>query len=152
MKTKRREVEAIEAIVKAMYASISGPAGPRDWERTRKLMSPEARLSPAHPGPNGGVVFDTFDVEGYIASRSSYFTEHPFYELEVDHKVEVFGNIAQVWSAYETRHTPGGEPFMRGINSIQLVHDGKSWRILSMVWDTERIGNPFPKELLQAVR
>ena len=37
---------------------------------------------------------------------------------------------------------------MRGINSIQLVNDGKRWWIASVVWDTEQPDNPIPAQYL----
>ena len=39
---------------------------------------------------------------------------------------------------------------MRGINSIQLVRDGKRWWIASVVWDTERPDNPIPADYQKA--
>ena len=41
---------------------------------------------------------------------------------------ETFGQIVHVFSTYESRHARGdAEPFQRGINSIQLYHDGERW-------------------------
>ena len=45
----------------------------------------------------------------------------------------------------ESRRAPSDEkPLVRGINSIQLVNDGKRWWIASVAWDTEREDNPIP--------
>jgi hypothetical protein len=33
---------------------------------------------------------------------------------------------------------------VRGINSIQLFHDGTRWWVLGIAWDNERPGNPLP--------
>ncbi|MBX3133021.1 MAG: hypothetical protein KF689_06500 [Gemmatimonadaceae bacterium] len=39
------DVASIDAIIDALYASISGPAGqPRDWDRLRSLMAPAELL------------------------------------------------------------------------------------------------------------
>ena len=41
------DVASVDAIIDALYAVISGPAGEqRDWDRFRSLMLPEARLIP----------------------------------------------------------------------------------------------------------
>jgi hypothetical protein len=61
--------------------------------------------------------------------------------------VQTFGNVSQVFSSYESRNEKGGKPFERGINSIQMFDDGKRWWVLSILWDTERQGNPLPKEM-----
>jgi hypothetical protein len=56
-----------------------------------------------------------------------------FYEKEIARRTEQFGNIAHVWSIYESRHNEDDpEPFMRGINSIQLFNDGKRWWIVNI--------------------
>jgi hypothetical protein len=49
-----------------------------------------------------------------------------------------------VWSTYASSREPGGEPLSRGINSIQLYHDGQRWWIMSWIYDREREGNPIP--------
>lgn len=149
MAAKREDVESIEGIVKALYEVISGPAGPRDWERERTLLHPAARLMPTRPEGEGAAV-DVFDCDGYIASRTPFFAANDFYEAELCHRVERFGNIAQVWSTYAYRRSPEGEAFGRGINSIQLFHDGDRWWVLSVLWDNERPGNPLPEEYLRA--
>jgi len=88
-----------------------------------------------------------FDLEGYIASRSPFFAQNDFYEVEISRRVDRFGNIAQIWSAYHGRRSPEAEPFLRGINSIQLFHDGDRWWVVSVLWDNERAGNPLPAPL-----
>jgi hypothetical protein len=140
------DVASIDGIIRALYEVISGPAGaPRDWDRERKLFYPGARLAPTRPKPGGGGgIVDFFDVEGYIASRSPMFEKDSFFEKEVARQEFVFGNIAHVLSSYELSRAPGEKPFIRGVNSIQLFHDGDRWWVLSIAWDNERPGNPFP--------
>jgi len=143
--TRDEDVASIDAIIRAVYDVISGPAGARDWERERTLFFPGARLIPTRPGPEGGATADAFDVEGYIASRTPFFAENAFYESEVSRRTFRFGNIAHVLSSYEARRAPGQKPFLRGINSFQLFHDGRRWWVLSIAWDNERPGNPLPE-------
>ena len=140
---RREDVESIDGILKAMYETISGPAGPRDWDRERSLFAPGARLQPTRPKEDGGGILDMLDIEGYIASRTPFFAQDDFYEVEVSRRVDRFGNIAQVWSRYEGRRSVDGEPFMRGTNSIQLFHDGDRWWVVSVLWDNEREGHPL---------
>jgi len=139
------DVASIDGIVRALYEVISGPAGaPRDWDRDRKLFYPGAKLAPTRQKPGGGGIVDFFDLEGYIASRTPMFEKDSFFEKEVARQEFVFGNIAHVLSSYELSRAPGEKPFLRGVNSIQLFHDGERWWILAMAWDNERPGNPFP--------
>jgi hypothetical protein len=151
MAARPEDVETIDGVIRAMYEVISGPAGPRDWERERTLFAPGAQLMPARPGQDGGPpIVDVLDLDGFIASRSPYFAANDFYEIEVARRVERFGNIAHAWSTYESRRALDEPPFMRGINSIQLFHDGQRWWVLSVLWDNERTGNPIPEGYLRS--
>jgi len=139
------DVASIDGILRALYEVVSGPAGPRDWERERKLFLPEARLMPSGNSPAGGTGRQVFDLDDYIASRSSFFEKNDFYEIETARRTFVFGDKAQVLSAYEGRRTPNGPPFLRGINGIQLFYDGRRWWVLSIAWDNETPDSPLPR-------
>src|ERR1043165_7225147 len=126
------DVASIDAIITAAYDGISGPAGKkRDWERERSLFYPGARLIPTATvaGRNDVDLAPlVLDVEGYIARVEPLFAKEGFYETEIARRVEQFGRIAHVWSTYESRHDPSEkEPFMRGINSIQLLFHDNRW-------------------------
>jgi len=141
------DVASIDAIIRAAYDGISGPAGKkRDWDRERSLYYSGARLIPtAKPGTNSDLAPQMLDVDGFIARVEPYFAEHGFYEKEIARRTEQFGNIAHVWSTYESRHNPDDpEPFMRGINSIQLFYDGSRWWIVTIYWQQESTEHPIP--------
>ncbi len=145
------DVASIDAIIRAAYVVISGPAGKkRDWNRERSLFYPGARLIPTASVPGRNDVDlepQILDVEGYIARAEPLFEKAGFYETEIARRVEEFGQIAHVWSTYESRHDPAdAEPFMRGINSIQLFNDGERWWILSIYWQHENAAHPIPKK------
>ncbi len=134
----RADVETIDSIISALYENISGPAGPRDWDRERNLFAQEAHLMPTRPRQDGSHSIQIFDFDGYRVSRTPFFAEQAFYEREVSRREERFGNIAHIWSAYEGSRTSDGDVILRGVNSIQLYNDGDRWWIVSMVWDNER--------------
>ena len=145
------DVASIDAIISAAYDSISGPAGQkRDWDREWSLYYPGARSIPtAKPGAVNDVAPQILDVDGFIARVEPYFAEHGFYETEIARRTEQFGNIAHVWSTYESRHNPADpEPFMRGINSIQLFYDGSRWWIVNIYWQQESPAHPIPSKYL----
>ena len=154
------DVASIEAIIAAAYDVISGPAGKeRDWERERSLFFPGARLIPtaktvtSDKGPvtsSSKLEPQVLDIDGYIARVEPFFEKNGFYEKEVARRVEQFGQIAHVWSTYESRHDPSdAAPFMRGINSIQLFNDGSRWWILSIYWQHESPQHPVPEKYFQ---
>ena len=146
-----RDVESIYAIIAAAYNVISGPAGKkRDWDRERSLYYPGARLIPtAKPGENDGLAPQILDIDGFIARVEPYFAEQGFFEKEIARQTEQFGHIAHVWSTYESRHNEDDpQPFMRGINSIQLFYDGNRWWILNIFWQQESGEDPIPEQYL----
>jgi len=151
MAARSSDVESIDGIVAAIYDVISGPAGERDWDRERSLFLPGARLVPTRPLAEGGAVAEVLDVEGYIASRAPIFAAQSVWETEIARQVFVFGNLAHVLSCYELRRSSpaGGElPVVRGVNSIQLFHDGRRWWIAAVIWDNERPGVVISEQLL----
>jgi hypothetical protein len=155
------DVSSIDAIVTAAYDSISGPAGKkRNWDRERSLYYPGARLIPtARPVTSdewqvtseNKIAPQILDVEGFIARVEPFFKENGFYEKEIARRTEQFGQIAHVWSTYESRHNADDpEPFMRGINSIQLFHDGTRWWIVTIYWQQESLVDPIPAKYVKA--
>jgi hypothetical protein len=132
----------IGAVIDEIYAMISGPAGPRDWSRQRAVFHPEARQVRTWIGEDGRPAMKMMGPAEYAADTTRFFAANPFYEVEIARRIDVFGNIAHVWSAYEARRSPDdAEPERRGINSIQLVRNGDGlWSVLAMVWDNEREG------------
>ena len=150
------DVQSIDAIIFAAYDGISGPAGKqRDWDRERALFYPGARLIPTAKDAgdsNRKLEPQMLDVEGYIARVQPYFEKNGFYEKEIARRTEHFGRIAHVWSTYESRHDPDDpEPFMRGINSIQLFNDGERWWIVTIYWQHESLTDRIPNKYLEAL-
>ncbi len=138
------DFDSIESITRAVYDVISGPAGVRDWDRFRGLFTDGARLIAIRT--NGGVSTPSVMTPDEYAERAgASFEKTAFYESELAHRVETFGAIAHVFSAYESRHAPDDKPFARGINSFQLVRDAKGWKVMTILWDSEREGNPLPE-------
>jgi len=52
-------------------------------------------------------------------------------------------------SAYESLYAGEDEPFSRGVNSIQLLHEDDRWWILSIAWDVEAPDRPIPGAYLK---
>jgi hypothetical protein len=146
------DVESVDGIVAALYDVISGPAGkPRDWDRMRSLFAPEGRLMAVGVRPDTSVVLRAMSVEDYITRNSKAFATMGFFEREAARTTETFGQIVHVFSTYESRKAAGdAKPFQRGINSIQLYHDGKRWWIVNVLWRAEDEHLPLPERYLRS--
>lgn len=149
------DVESIDAIIAAVYDVISGPSDvERDWDRFRTMFHPEGRLIPTGPSPSGGWGARVMTVDEYVELAGNQFANAPifqgkgFYEVEASQRVERYGNIAHVWSTYESRLDPSEEPFQRGINTFQLMHNGSGWQVMSILWQAESDDAPIPAPYL----
>lgn len=148
-----KDVGSLDAIMKAVYNVISGDAGQaRDWDRFRLLFHKDARLIPSGKNAQTGVVgARALTPDDYVKRTEAPFAKEGFYETEKARRVDLYGNIAHVFSTYESRHSPKDEkPFARGINSFQLLNDGKRWWVVTIYWLGETPENPIPKEYLKS--
>lgn len=141
------DVASEEAIVRALYETISGPAGPRDWDRLRSLFTPGARIVFAVTRQDGNVVFREGTVEQYVAVNGPYLAENGFWEREIHRRADRHGAVAQVFSTYESNDGPGTTP-ERGVNSIQLVRHGGRWWIANLLTEQVQPWNPLDPRYL----
>jgi hypothetical protein len=146
---KQADVGTPDAIIDAVYASISGPAGqPRDWNRFRSLLIPGARLIPSARRTPGTTTPVVWSAEEYIAAAGAGLERQGFFEREIHRTTDAFGAVLHAFSTYDSKRTPDGEPFARGINSFQLYSDGTRWWIVTIFWDAEASGKPIPAKYL----
>jgi hypothetical protein len=144
------DVESVDAIVAAVYDVISGPAGEaRDWDRWRSLFIPEARLIAVGRAPEGASQYRVMTPEDYVQSSGSFLEQNGFFEQEIGRTQEEFGPVVHLFSAYQSKRTlEDEEPFARGINSFQLLHDGARWWVVTIYWTSERPDLPIPAKYL----
>jgi hypothetical protein len=151
---------SVDSIVAALYASVShGPAASPDFERLRGIyLYVGMFIPPKRPGTENFTVMDVDAFAERVAKaaaerKTSGTPATGFFEREIARRTDCFGNVCQVFSTYESRHTPDdAKPFERGINSIQLLRDGSRWWIASVAWDAERPDNPLPTQYLPAAK
>lgn len=141
---KAEDVNSIDSIMRAVYEAISGPQGTRDWNRFRSIFLPQARFTEVHKMPDGSFSVISWSVDEFVRDATEVFSKESFYENGIVNDPQRYGQMAQVFSSYESRHAPGEKPFSRGINSMQLLNDGTRWWVVSIAWDSERPDNPLP--------
>ena len=143
------DVSSIDGMIRAFYEVISGPPGQaRQWSRDRTLYIPDVRFVSMDVDPKGKPVASVRSHQQFVDGSDADLVAKGFDEREIHRVTRRFGNIAHVFSTYETRRAPGGPLTGRGINSIELFWDGNRWWIAGAVWDDERPDNPIPKEYL----
>lgn len=144
------KVKTLDSTLETLYAVISGEKGEeRNWELFKYLFKPDAKLIPSGKNKEGMSEVRFMTPQDYIDSSRKWLVDNGFFEKEIHRETDTFGNITQVFSTYESfRSQKDTEPFMRGINSIQLLNDGKRWWVLNIYWAQESKENPIPIEYL----
>jgi hypothetical protein len=125
----------------ALDDAISGP-GDRDRTCLRNLISPDVRL--VLMSAKGTRPFTLDDWTNAMQKRGST----ALFERQIKIKTEIFGRIAHLWCTYEIRPTADGKATTRGINSIQAIYDGQSWRVINVMWQAETPTEPIPEKYL----
>lgn len=148
-----KDVGSVDAIMAAVYDVISGDAGKaRDWDRFRSLFHKDARLIPSGKNAKTGMYQAVaLTPEDYIKRSGPYLEKEGFFERELARQTESYGNIVHVFSTYESLHKLSDKkPFARGINSFQLLNDGKRWWVMTIYWQGETEDAPIPKKYLKS--
>lgn len=147
---RETDAQSIDAILTATYAVISGAAGEkRDWERFRNLFAEGATLSFVGTRQDGRLGRTVMSPDSYIERSGANLEANGFFEIEIHRQSEQFGNIAHVFSTYESRRKESDpQPFARGINSFQLMFDGTRWYVVSIYWQAESAQSSIPAEYL----
>lgn len=146
------DVASVDSIIAALYDVISGPVGAqRDWNRFYSLFTPNARMMPIIVHPDGTVTERWITLNEYRSHAEKRLMEMGFFENEKARSTEQFGQLVHAFSTYEGRKgSPTAEPFTRGVNSIQVVNDGKRWWIASIAWRGEDDKLKLPARYLQS--
>lgn len=144
------KVQSLDSTLYNLYAVISGEKGEkRDWDLFKYLFHADAQLIPSGKNQEGVIGARYMSPDGYVTSSGKWLEENGFFEKEIYRKVDTFGNITQVFSTYESYRSEKDEkPFARGINSIQLLHDGSRYWIINIYWMAETPENPLPEKYL----
>ena len=152
-KVDAKDVSSIDGIIKATYDVISGGVGEkRNWDRFHALFYKDAKLIPSGTNRQGITGARTFTPEEYAKNSGSFLVDQGFREREIARRVEKYGNIAHVFSTYEGSRGTETKPFVRGINSFQLLNDGKRWWVVNIFWLAETPKNPLPEKYLKSVK
>ncbi|WP_164005335.1 hypothetical protein [Psychroflexus aurantiacus] len=134
------DVNSVDAVINAYYDVVSGSSSePWEFERDKFIHSKIALIT--RLDENGRA--ESHRLEAEYIPMGLYF-----YEKELKRIVIKYGNIAQVWSAFEIRTDPNTESPIRGVNSIQLHHENGRWWIDSWTCEMESEKSPVVTEFL----
>lgn len=133
MNASPSDLAAIERIMTALYESISGKDdSERDWELSKSLFHPDARVSPNAFEDRVRAVM-TEDV--FQADARPRIADMAFFEWETDRDVSITGEVASIRSHYQAAETPHGSPIIKeGVNHLILIKEDGRWHIVAIAW------------------
>lgn len=142
----------LKHLMDAFFGAVSFTPGEQPaYARLRELF-----IEPGLLIKNSGTVPEISSVAQFIAPRQASVDAGDltrFHEAEIDATTDIFGNVAQRFSAYVKSGVLKGDSFeARGMISTQFVRTPVGWRISSMAWDDERAGLELPKPARAPVR
>lgn len=126
----------IKELIDNFYRIISGKVEEnRNWNDFRTLFFTNAHLMSMRFNSNRECVSVPVDIESYILGLDKFLKTKDFYEYGFNYEINIWGNIAQVYSEYEAKKTlEDNEPIKKGVNLVQLINNGSGWKILNMLW------------------
>ncbi|MBX2826987.1 MAG: hypothetical protein KTR22_02425 [Flavobacteriaceae bacterium] len=143
---QEKDFSDIDTVMTTLYAVISGPGEQeRDWKTFYDLFHEQALMGPTRKNKEGVTKFNAITPYRYVELSAPQMRNTGFFEEELARKTEVFGGIAQIFSAYQFRFKPDGPVIQRGVNSIQLVFRNGRWFITQIFWQDETEEFPLPE-------
>jgi hypothetical protein len=135
----------IDHLTSEFFRAVSFEAGEvPPYENIRALFIDAGLLvknTGAQPEISG---IDQFIEPRLAMARAGSLTR--FREAELSESTQIFGSVAQRFSAYEKSGTMKGVAFeARGMISTQFIATPNGWRMTSMAWDDERAGLSIPE-------
>lgn len=145
-------VRSIDSIVSSIYKVVSGKKGEeRDWELHKTIFHPNAQIISNYVNEEGEYQIRFLSVDEYMNKYRSYFKGMNLYEKDSNREIEIFENMAHVFSTFESYRTPYDvEPFKIGTASIQLYNDGERWYVLNMYYKNETENDKVPAKYLDS--
>ncbi|WMI67587.1 hypothetical protein [Mangrovimonas sp. YM274] len=141
----------LDSTITSLYGAISGEKGvERDWKLFKYLFKNEAKLIPAYKDGVKGI-YDTnyLSVEDYINTTNDWIIANGYIKKEIHRVTQSYGNITHAFITFEAFRSEQDEtPFLRGIDSIELLFDGQRWWVVNLYWTLETEGTPIPEDYL----
>ena len=127
-------------VLDALYASLSGPPGERDWDARHECFHPGAKLIRTGVDENGAAWLKVMTLDEYRDDVA--FTSSASRSSKSRPSAASSSSATSRKSGASTKSAPVER---RGINAIQLFRDqDRRWRIMSIIWDNEREGVKLP--------
>ncbi|HLK06417.1 MAG TPA: nuclear transport factor 2 family protein [Candidatus Angelobacter sp.] len=123
------DVDSIDHIIAAVYDVISGPAGPRDWDRFRSFYYPGARMIPSRRDDKGVVTARVSSPDEYATRAKDFFSKEGFLRTQSP-TAWSSGTTLRMCGARMSRATPKVRSPLRAASTVfsfsMTAHGGGS--------------------------
>ena len=97
----------------------------------KSVMSPDLILQTAYSTDDGKNKVSVNSIEGFIKSIANRPADQKWDERLLDYKIEIDGNLAQVWTPYEFWLN---DTFLHcGANAFTLARFDDGWKIIHLI-------------------
>lgn len=145
------DADALRATIDALYAAFCfDPGAEPDWATQRRIYLAGAVFIPPLRADRTPETVGVQDSKRFLADFAEYVASEPyrasgFHERIIGLDVGVFGGVAHAFVAFEGFVPGDGATVTRGLDSLQLVHDGERWRLVSFTTQYEADGLVLPE-------
>lgn len=126
------DVEAVKATIDQFFEGFHR----RDTAAMRTVMGRDVHMQRIGRDREGTPRLKNESMDAFLASMADLPDTLAIQERLLDYRVQVDGDMAHAWTPYEFYLQ--GEFHHCGVNSFQLFHDGRGWKIIYLV-DTRRV-------------
>ncbi len=125
------DVSSPDSITVALYETLSGPAGDRDWDRFRNLFADGATVNSIR-NVGSMIPFRHGSIEDYIEGTKKILAVTPFYEYEIGRETQDMIDFIQVFSGFEC-DIRGAKQY--GVNEIQMAYFENRWWVVHLTFN-----------------
>jgi hypothetical protein len=137
-------VSTIDGVINEGLNIVSGKRGEnRDWEAFRQLFTDNAQISVLVHDSLENAQIHTYSLEQFVRIGMQFYEKDGFIEYEMGRTIEEYNGVATVFQSYYAKELGLEE---EGINTYQLIFDGKRWWISSLLWTSNRNGVEVPSK------
>ena len=140
----KNDEQAILQVMQRCYGTLSA----REFLAFRDCFWPQAlittcwKISPKAKNPQ---LYAQYIEEFIVNTEKSMGQFASFSDSSLAHEIQIYDNIAQVWSIYEVRfqNLEGKTASWRGIDMFQFIRDQDQWRIIALTFTREIPAQPL---------
>lgn len=138
-------VKTIDGTINESLKIITGERGKnRNWEAYRMLFTPNAQITYLHHDSKGKNTPFTSSLEEFVRNGRNYYENDGFIEYELKKQIIEYNGIANAFQSYYAKENEDEE---LGVNSFQLIWDGRRWWITNILWTNNSNGMELPDNL-----